>query len=194
MAITQLPPIPEKSELAEDSKTIVPQMTAGGKVKEPFKLRLLVKFEWIKWLQSVAKALNAAPLIVGNLWSIANVASIAAATIPVTATSTASAPNQVGNGLYRISWYLRVSIPSSGTSTIQLILGWVSGGVTMQQVNAAVTGNATTSYQSGSIAVQTDAGSELTYQTIYGSIGITDMQYELYITVEEIAGQPRNGG
>lgn len=90
------------------------------------------------------------------------------------------------SGQYRVSWYLRVTTAATTSSSIAITIGSTESSIALTQDGAAVTGNLTTSMQSGSVIVSVDAGTPITYATTYASVGGTAMQYRLTVLVEAI--------
>ena len=65
-------------------------------------------------------------------------------------------------------------------------MGGVNGGVTCAIAGAALTGNTTSTVQSGTVSLQVDASTNITYTTTYASSGATAMVYGLWMTVERV--------
>lgn len=107
----------------------------------------------------------------------------------IAATGLATVTSQ---GLYRITYYVRVTRAATTSSYISLALSWVDGGVTQTADPAdlsgvtALTGNTVTSYGTGTYLVYIDAGTTPTYATTYASTGATSMQYRLAVVMEQV--------
>ncbi len=102
-------------------------------------------------------------------------ASIAATQIPVGA---------LPAGTVRVSWYARVTQAATTSSSLTVTIGWTENGLPLTSDGAAMTGNTTTTVQSGSVLVQPDADSPITYATAYASVGGVVMKYALTVAVE----------
>lgn len=89
-------------------------------------------------------------------------------------------------GLYRISWYLRITRAATTSSSATVTIGWTDAGQACTSAGAAVVGNTVTTVQSGSIVVSADSLTDLTYAVAYASVGATSMQYKLRVSVEAI--------
>lgn len=89
-------------------------------------------------------------------------------------------------GVYRVSYYLRVTTAAGVSSSIQVIFTSTDGTVTITQSNAAATGNTTATVQSGSFILRADAASPISYETIYGSVPAAAMEYSLDIYLEAL--------
>ena len=90
-------------------------------------------------------------------------------------------------GLYRLSWYARITVPADTTSTLTVTFAWTDHGQAMTTSGAAITGNTVTTFQSGTLFIYSDANVSPTYATTYGFTVVTPMEYELYVTIEAVA-------
>jgi hypothetical protein len=104
----------------------------------------------------------------------------AASLVTTTAYATTAA------GLYRVSYYVRITQAATVNSSLTVTLGWLESTVALSQAFAAVTGNTIATIQSGSILVRADAESDLTVSTVYASAGATPMQYRIDVSVERV--------
>lgn len=129
---------------------------------------------WFLWLYEVWLRIGAAVGIVGT--PIAKVSQSASI-------GTTTAYAVVQNAVYRVSYYLRVTLPASVSSSLTPTIGWKEGGVTRSQDGAAVTGNLVTSQENGTLFVRADAGTVITYAVLYASSG-TPMQFACDVAVE----------
>jgi hypothetical protein len=96
-------------------------------------------------------------------------------------------PLPIGNlqaGLYRVSWYLRITQAASSSSSVTVTIGWNDGGP-LQLSGAPVTGNTTATVQSGMFFIHITAA-PITYSTAYASVGATPMQYALLLALESV--------
>jgi hypothetical protein len=89
-------------------------------------------------------------------------------------------------GLYRVSWRFRVTTAAGVASSLTVSVHSTDGGIVCQQDSAAYTGNLTTRPQSGSVIVQVDAGSALSYSTTYVSNPAAAMVYDLALYLEQL--------
>lgn len=86
----------------------------------------------------------------------------------------------------RVSWYIRVTTKDPVSSAVQVTIGWTENG-TAQSVNGQnLTGNSTTTLETGTAFVQIDANSSPTYSTSYSSNTPGTMQYLLDVQVEAL--------
>jgi hypothetical protein len=159
---TQLPPTPLTTPIVEDGSQ---KGAVRWSMTRPF----------ADWLQAVVSRIQqASPRI---------------ATLSLTGQSddlglTALVP--LASGLYRVSWHLRVSTPASSSSSLTVTITSTEGGATCTQSGAALTTNAITAPQSGSVLVKADANSPISASVAYTSVG-TDMAYDVDFVVEQIA-------
>lgn len=138
--------------------------------------RVLGKY-WSFWMQQLRTRLNLCPERVGLTSLTAQVAAISA---------TAVRTSKLHTGLYRVSYYARITTAATTSSSLTLTLGWTDRAVVVSHAGAAMTGNTTATTQSGTLFLQVDSASAITYTVAYVSSGATGMQYALDIMVEEI--------
>lgn len=134
---------------------------------------------WQIWLKAVVDAVESATVTVGSASLTAQAAAIS---------TTDALPDTGASGLFRVSWFLRIAQAATTSSSVAVTVGWTSGSVALTSSGAALTGNTTSTYQSGSVMVQADANTALTYATSYSSVGATAMQYALSVAVERLDG------
>lgn len=114
-------------------------------------------------------------------------------TVPLTAQSASiGATNLIplAVGLFRISWYSRITTAASISSSLQVTVQTSDVGVAIAQSGAAVTTNTTASIQSGSVLMACSAadgsGTPLQFLVTYASAG-TAMKFKLTVTTEQLA-------
>lgn len=90
-------------------------------------------------------------------------------------------------GLYRVTWYQRITTVAGVSSSLTVAFGWTDGTVAQSHAGAAMTGNTTATWQSGTFLLRTDAASPITYATTYVSNAAGVMRYALYLTLERVA-------
>jgi len=132
---------------------------------------------WMKYLVRLPATLYAIPSRLNGETEIAQAASIAATDI--------SGAGLLA-GLYRVSYYARVTQAATTSSSLVVTLGWTDGGVAQSYSGADMTGNTTATNQAGSVLIRVDAGQPVTYATTYGSVGGTVMQYAISVTLEKV--------
>lgn len=125
------------------------------------------------WLLSLTEAIDASAQAV----PIVSVPAQTAA-LPTTALLTVSAA-----GLFRVSWYARITTPASVSSALTVTVGHTESGLSIAQSGASMTGNTTTTVQSGSVFCDADAATPITVATAYASVG-TPMGYTVRFVVE----------
>jgi hypothetical protein len=90
-------------------------------------------------------------------------------------------------GLYRVTYYARVTQAATTSSSLTVTLDWNEGGVTPSFSGAAMTGNTTTTVQSETQLVEIANLSAIRYSTTYASVGFTVMLYKLSVVVEQVS-------
>lgn len=165
---TPIPSAPLKSSLIEVN------------ARDPFRSRpFFISTDWSNWLQqSLVPRAEESAQVTATVVLTAQSASIGTTPLPLTA---------IQPGLYRISWYLRITQPATVNSSIQLTLGWTDGAVNCTRTAAAVVGNTTSTTQSGSELIRIDGVTPINYSTVYVSVGATPMQYRLDLVVELVS-------
>lgn len=140
--------------------------------------RGIVTPSWRDALTRVWQRLNSVPVLVLHSQQAALGAAISPATVLAVLPET---------GLYRVTWYARVSRAATSSSSLQLTVGWTDGGVACTQAGAALTGNTTATCESVSLVVAADVATNLTLAVAYTSSGATSMQYNYVVLVEQLA-------
>ena len=163
-----IPIAPTKSSLIEINK------------RDPLRNRpFFMSTEWSNWIQqSLVPRAEGSAQVSATLPLTGKAASIGTTPIPMTA---------VQPGLYRVSWYLRITQAATVSSSIQVTLGWTDGAINCTRSGAAVTGNTTNTTQSGSELIRIDGVTPINYSTTYASVGATPMQYRLDLVVELVS-------
>lgn len=87
-------------------------------------------------------------------------------------------------GLYRFTYYARVTQAASISSSLEVVLSWTDGGVAQSRTFTAITGNTTTSLESETFMIHVDSSTPIQYSTVYLSAGGTVMQYRLDVDLE----------
>lgn len=91
----------------------------------------------------------------------------------------------VNSGLYRVSYYMRVTTPASVSSSLTVTLAWTDGGVPQAITFAAATGNTTSTTQSGTQLIRVDSVTPITYAVAYASVG-TAAVYSFDVVLEQV--------
>lgn len=90
-------------------------------------------------------------------------------------------------GLYRLSFYARITTAAAISSSLTVAFDWQDGGLTQTYTNVAVTGNTTTTFQGNpTLTFRIDSQSPVRYSTTYASDLVGQMEYCLYINLEEV--------
>lgn len=131
---------------------------------------------WRDWFTALRDLLNTAPARVFSTHLTAQNTSL-------TTTTALTVPE---TGIYRLSYTARITQAATVSSSLTVTLGWTDTGVACSQAGAAMTGNTTTTVQSGSVVVYADAGSPVTYSTTRASVGATSMTYALAVLIEQV--------
>ena len=138
----------------------------------------IVRRTWQVWFRNLTNTVDDAPSRIQTVSLVSQSASIGTTSIPSTSLTA---------GLYRVTWYLRITTAAGTSSSVTVTLGWTDDAVTMSLSGAAVTGNATTTSQTQTSLVAVDNASPVTYATTYSSSGAPAMQYALDITLEAVS-------
>lgn len=92
-----------------------------------------------------------------------------------------------GAGMYRLTYYARVTRAATTSSSLQVTLSWTDHGITLTSTLAAMTGNTTSTVQQGGGLIYSDGGQPVTYSTTYASTGATSMSYEIFVALEQVS-------
>jgi len=133
---------------------------------------------WQRWFSRLPETLDSIPNITALVSLDTQAASIATTSLGVWP-----------RGLYRLSYYARITRAASVSSSLTITLAWTDGGIAMSLAGTAITGNTTSSYQTSNILVRSDASTAITYATTYASnaaSGVNSMQYSLDLSLEKI--------
>lgn len=138
--------------------------------------RARVTDDWRWWFQGLKDGIDRAAQRVGSAVALtAQAATIAATALP---TGTLAA------GLYRVSWFLRITQAATTDSSVAVTIGATVDGVATSQAGEALTSNTVGAVQSGSVIVEADQASSITYAVAYSSTGATACQFALDVVVE----------
>lgn len=129
-----------------------------------------------QWLLSLTGRIATA----GHFSSPATVSGSSAA-IGITAIGAA-----VASGIYRVSFYARITRAATTSSSLTVTVSFTDGGVACTKTFTAITGNTTGTTGSETYLVRSDSGTNISYATAYASVGATTMQYDLTVELESI--------
>ena len=126
---------------------------------------------------SVIQAIGNAPQFYPAVSLTAQNASLGTTPIPLPSLAT---------GLYRLTYYARITTVDAVNSSLTVTLSWTDGAVACSLSGAAMTGNTTATVQSSTAMIQIDAASPISYATTYASNTPGAMKYKLLILVEAV--------
>jgi hypothetical protein len=132
---------------------------------------------WFEWLLSVATLLRNVPESVAVMRRSLLQASVAATDLDIGSNLA---------GLYRVTWHARITRAATTSSSLTVILRWTHGGIAQSKTFAAITGNTTSTTDTGTALISVDVGTPIRYETTYASVGATPMQHSLDIVVERV--------
>lgn len=89
-------------------------------------------------------------------------------------------------GLYRISYFVRVTQAASVSSSVQVTIGFTDGGVAVASAGTAQTGNTTATHETRTLMVRADQATAITLAVAYASAGGTPMTFAIDVVVEAI--------
>ena len=144
----------------------------GKKVRSPY-----LSQEIVDWLLEQQQRSESAAEQLGSVSLTGQGAAISATPVPM--------PDLTA-GLYRVSYYARITTAAVTSSSLTITIGWTDGAITMSQAGAAITGNTTATQQNGTFFFRNDANASITYTTTYASNGAGEMKYSLYVVVEAV--------
>lgn len=147
-------------------------VVAPAPIRDDVLLLKKLALTWIQWFTGVYTALRAATRNIGSVSLEAQAASIAATDIKTP---------KLPTGLYQVSYAARVTRAATSSSSLEVTIVWTSGGVSCTQTAVALTGNTTSTQQSGFLLIEADEGTPVRYSTTYATSGATSMTYSLAI-------------
>lgn len=136
----------------------------------------IVTAVWYHWIVGLLSRVQKAAYVLARGALTAQGAAIALTAIVPSAAS----------GLYRVSWYLRITQAATTSSSVTVSIVTTDGTVVVTQSGTAVTGNTTDTVQSGVVTIRADASAPIQYSTAYASVGATAMEYSLDVLVEQM--------
>jgi len=134
-------------------------------------------FEWERWFERIPSTLNSIP-------NVLNLVSLSDQSAAITTTDFAD--STLLKATYRVSYHARISRAATTSSILTLTFTWEEDGVTQTVTGAAMNGNTTTTRQSDSFLLRSDAGEAVNYAAAYTTVGATSMLYTLDISLEMI--------
>lgn len=137
----------------------------------------LITRTWQVYFRNLRTDIDSAPASLHQVALTAQTASIAATAVP---------SDVLTAGLYRVSWYARITRAATTSSSLTVTIGWTEQGTPLTVSGAAVTGNTTTTVQNATQVLQIDGSTPITYATTYASTGATTMAYELTVLLEQL--------
>lgn len=137
----------------------------------------LLTVAWRRWFERLPDTLDAIPSRI-NAVSLSNQSSSIAATDYSNAV--------LLEGLYRATYYARITQAATTSSSLTVSFRWTEGGVVQTATGSAIVGNTTATGQSDSIIIQVDKGTAVQYLTTYSSSGATPMIYAVRFVLEKI--------
>jgi len=132
---------------------------------------------WIEWFTRLNLQVNSNPTRLNQVNLTAQSATIAA---------TDFSGGSLNQGLYRLSYYTRITTAAGTSSSLTITLSWTESGVAMSSAGAAITGNTITTFQSGTILVFVDSAAPVRYSTTYVSVGAPSMVYRASFVIEAV--------
>jgi hypothetical protein len=128
-----------------------------------------------QWLLALTARLESCAQLLKAVTLTDKSASIATTAVPL---------GTLAGGIYRVHWYARVTTPATTSSSLTVTISWTDDAIVCTASGAALTGNTTTTVQSGTVVLEADRSTAISYATAYASVGATAMVYKLDVTVE----------
>ena len=139
---------------------------------------LAVTKRWLDWLSEITRGVDQAPSRKAKLNLAAQSASLPVTPIPL---------SSIPAGIWRVSYVARVTTPATSSSSLAVTFSWTVGGVSQSQTAAAITGNAVTTVQFGTLPIRIDRNTPVSLSTTYASVGAQPMLYSIDVVVEILA-------
>lgn len=100
--------------------------------------------------------------------------------------TTAIPTDALASGLYRLTYYARITGPAGVSSSLTPTFAWTDGSASCTVSGAAITGNTISSTGTGTYLVQIDQATPISYSTTYASNPAAAMTYALAIVLETV--------
>ena len=114
-------------------------------------------------------------------------ASVSAQTASIGATDIAG--GSLSTGLYRLSYYTRITRAAGVSSSLEVTLDWQDRGQALSFTGAAIVGNIVTEFQQDTLFLRIDGGvAPVRYSTTRVSVGVPTMEYSLDVVLELVKG------
>jgi hypothetical protein len=139
----------------------------GGILTEP----------WRQWFARLPDTLSSIPARINAVGLTAQSASIAA---------TDFSGGALLEGLYRATYYARITQAATTSSSLTVTFTWTEGGVLQTAVGVPIVGNTTATGQTDSAMMRLDKGTVPRYATTYASVGATAMNYSFNVILEKM--------
>ena len=134
--------------------------------------------EIVDWLLEQQQRVDDSPEQLGTVSLSAQSADIAATPVPM---------GDLTAGLYRLSYYVRVTRAGSVSGEIQIQIGWTDAGVALTSAGTNLTGNTTSTFEQRTLFLAVAANASITYEAIYtDGGGANPMQFKLEIVCEKL--------
>ncbi len=140
--------------------------------------RELMQSDWQKYFLAQSTVLTATSTFFTTKVALTNQnTSIGTTNVPLPALTA---------GDYVFFYYARVTVADGVSSSLTITLRWTEGAVSLSLAGPAMTGNSTTTVQSGVVPVFIDGATPLAYSTTYASNTPGVMRYTLRIRVQSL--------
>lgn len=137
----------------------------------------MVEIAWATWFDNLRLRLEKAASSLKSVSVSTQGAAILDTPIPL-----ASLPA----GLFRISYYIRVTRAATVSSSVQVTISWTDRLVACSVSGTALTGNTTATLESQTVMVRVDQATPVSYAVAYASAGATSAQYSLDLVIEQV--------
>lgn len=131
--------------------------------------------DWTRWFQLFWARVSSAVQFVGKTVALSDQSAAIATTTLQTVTQ---------GGLYRVSWYARVTVADGVSSSLQITLTWREGSHTSTKTFTALTGDTTSTFDGAVFPMYADSGTVITYAAAYASNTAQKMRYRLAVGTE----------
>lgn len=166
--MAQIPPIPVISPWTQSGPPVPAQSWEQGQY---------LSGDAYRWLSQLVTVAGSAPSAYPKVSIAGQGAAITTVNIPLPSLSA---------GDYSVAYYARVTTPDGAGSSLTVSLGWTESAVSLAFSGSAMTGDTTTTVQSGNVIVRVDGGTPITYATAYSSTTPGKMRYRLDVVVSQL--------
>jgi hypothetical protein len=140
--------------------------------------KLAMGYRWVQFWGDFFARMDKAPIRDGRVTLTDQSAAIATTPVPL---------SSVSAGVYRITYYLELTVVAGVSSSVTPTFRWTAkGGTAKNFAGAAMNANTLVQYQQDSIVIRVDKNTAISYEAAYASNPAGGAKFALDIQVETV--------